>query len=77
VNDDSKHLKAQVNREDGKVNMKVLITATVLSVLWCLFVHPDVYPSIGTYGVSVGIDTAYCSADFVHGQLMTSCQNGD
>lgn len=37
------------------------------------FVHVDVLPSIGTYGVSIGTATTYCSVDVPSG---FSCQSG-
>lgn len=37
------------------------------------FVHVDVMPSIGTYGVSIGTTTTYCSLDVPAG---FSCQSG-
>lgn len=37
-----------------------------------LSVHPDVYPAIGTYGISVGADTSYVSFELVYGRPLVS-----
>jgi hypothetical protein len=36
--------------------------------------HIDAYSNIRTYGVSVGTDTHYCSADFVGWSPRLSCE---
>ena len=37
-------------------------------------VHVDFYPSLATYGVSAGTDSAYCSADLVGWVPAVSCE---
>jgi hypothetical protein len=41
-----------------------------------LFTHFDWYPALGTYGVSVGTDNAYCSSESVNWLPEFSCQDG-
>jgi gas vesicle protein len=53
-----------------------LIGATV-GILSGLFVRPDYFPALRTYGVSVGTDTHYCSIDVVSDRLETACQEGN
>jgi hypothetical protein len=56
---------------------RLVITATLAVITGAIavaFVHPDWYPQIGTYGVSAGTSTTYCSADFVSGHLQLSCE---
>lgn len=46
----------------------------VLVIVVAALVHPDVYPSLSTYGVSVGTSTRYCSAELVHLHPVFSCE---
>lgn len=46
------------------------------AVLACLFIHPDVYPSLHTYGFSVGTNSSYCSVELVSDHVSASCQKG-
>jgi hypothetical protein len=35
----------------------------------------DVFPALGTYGVSVGTNMNYCSIELVHGVPAVSCEH--
>jgi hypothetical protein len=39
------------------------------------FTRFDAYPNIGTYGVSYGTDSHYCSFELVYGDPMVSCES--
>lgn len=56
---------------------KRLIMATAglaAAFLAGMFVTPDFYPALNTYGVSVGTNTAYCSIDLVGARLDAACE---
>jgi hypothetical protein len=38
-------------------------------------VHPDYFPALSTYGVSIGTDIDYCSLELVHGSPSASCEH--
>jgi hypothetical protein len=40
-------------------------------------VHLDNFPRLHTYGVSIGTNTDYCSAESVNGHMEYSCQEGN
>lgn len=42
-----------------------------------MFVTPDVFPRLHTFGVSVGTNTSYCSGELVNWTPELSCQNGE
>jgi hypothetical protein len=50
--------------------------ALVLAFTLGTFTHWDWYPSISTYGVTVGVNSAYCSTDYAGNALEASCQSG-
>lgn len=54
---------------------KVLIAVAVLLIGAILFLRPDIYPALGTYGLSVGINDHYCSAELVHLHPTLSCES--
>jgi hypothetical protein len=45
----------------------LVLAAVVLAGILTGFIRIDNYPDLGTYGVSVGTDTVYASAELVHG----------
>lgn len=49
-----------------------LAVATILAVT--LFVHPDIYPALHTYGVSAGTNTHYCSLEIIRWAPRFSCE---
>ena len=54
----------------------LVIAGAAVAALATGLVTPDFYPSLSTYGVSVGGQLAYCSAEIVHGWPEVACQNG-
>jgi hypothetical protein len=54
----------------------LVVAGAAVAALVTGVVQPDVYPSLATYGVSVGGQSAYCSAEIVHGWPEVTCQNG-
>lgn len=51
------------------------VLALAVGIALVLFVHPDIYPALGTYGTSIGTDAHYCSADLVHWRPALSCES--
>jgi len=41
------------------------------------FTRFDYYPKIGTYGVSYGTNSHYCSFELVHGHPKASCESAN
>lgn len=54
----------------------LLVAGAYVAALATGVVHVDFYPSLATYGVSVGGQSAYCSAELVAWRPVVSCQNG-
>jgi hypothetical protein len=54
----------------------LVVAGAAVAALVTGVVQPDVYPSLATYGVSVGGQLAYCSAEIVRWAPEFSCQNG-
>ena len=51
--------------------------AILLVVVFGMFVTPDVFPSLHTFGVSIGTNTHYCSGDLVNWVPQFGCQGGE
>lgn len=50
------------------------VTVAVTAFLAVLFVRPDHFSSLDTYGLSIGTDSAYCSADLVSWHPELTCE---
>ena len=51
--------------------------AILLAVVFGMFVTPNVFPGLHTFGVSIGTNTHYCSGDLVNWSPEFSCQSGE
>lgn len=67
----------QVKRgNQGMYHIRLFLIGMLIGVAFQTFAHIDVYPSINTYGVSVGTNTHYCSLELTPGLMfpVSSCE---
>jgi hypothetical protein len=55
--------------------LRFAIVFMIFGALGFLFIKTDVYPNLHTYGISVGTNSHYCSAELVNLLPVVSCEN--
>ncbi len=57
-----------------KISKRVAAAALAAAFSLGLFTHIDLFPKLGTYGVSIGTDNHYCYIDYSKNNIDMGCE---
>jgi hypothetical protein len=60
-----------------RVRIAAIAASVAIGIGTGMLVTPDVFPTLHTYGVSVGTNNHYCSAELVNWHPGVSCQTAN